>query len=68
MLIETNRIDGAVLMSKKLSRIEREIRDHPEKFDYADIPPDYKLTPAQKARYDAMRPQWAKDLAGNKRP
>jgi hypothetical protein len=51
-------------MPKKLSRIEREMRDHPEKFDYPDFPPLRKLTPAQQARYDAMRPQWAKDLIG----
>jgi len=49
-------------MAKKLSRIEREIRDHPEKFDFQDVPPARKKNPAQEAAWDAMRPQWAKDL------
>ena len=53
------------VMAKKLTRIEREIRDHPEKFDFGDIPPARKKIPAQEARYDEMRPQWAKDLAGD---
>lgn len=52
-------------MAKKLTRIEREIRDHPDKFDFADIPADRVKIPEQEARYDAMRPQWAKDLAGD---
>ncbi len=51
-------------MAKRLTRIERLIRDHPEKFDYADIPPDYKLSPAEEARNAAARPKWLKDLAG----
>ena len=53
-------------MTKKLTRIEREMRDHPEKFDYGDVPPDRKKIPAQEAAYDAMRPQWLKDLIGSK--
>ena len=52
-------------MAKKLTKIEREMRDHPEKFDFGDIPAARKKIPAQEARYDAMRPQWAKDLAGD---
>ena len=51
-------------MAKRLSRIERDIRDHPEKYDYYDIPLEDKVTPAQQAIYDDMRPQWAKMLAG----
>ncbi len=72
-------------MSKKLTRIElqrrldraavarvrRLIRDHPEKFDYADFPPDRVKIPEQEARYEkrakahrkvvmeAMRSKWA---------
>jgi len=52
-------------MRKKLSKIEREIRDHPDKFDFADIPADYKLTPAQKARYDDLAPDWVKRFKKN---
>ncbi len=51
-------------MPQKLTRIEREIRDHPDKFDFADIPPDYKIGPVEQARDEAARPQWLKDLAG----
>ena len=51
-------------MPKKLSRIERLIRDHPERFDYGDVPPARKKIPAQEKAYDDMEPQWAKDLAG----
>jgi hypothetical protein len=55
-------------MPKKLSKIEREIRDHPERFDFGDVPPDRVNIPAQEKRLDDMRPQWAKDLAAsNKR-
>ena len=39
---------------------------HPERFDYGDIPPDRAIIPAQEARYDEMRPQWAKDLSGKR--
>jgi hypothetical protein len=47
-----------------VARVRRLIELYPAHFDYGDFPPDYKLTPAQEARYDAMRPQWAKDLIG----
>ena len=40
------------MMAKRLSRIEREIRDHPEKYDYYDIRPDQNLTDAQRAPYE----------------
>jgi len=52
-------------MAKRLSRIEREIKEHPSKFDFADIPPDYKIGPVEQARDEAARPQWLKDLVGN---
>ncbi len=52
-------------MPKKLTRIEREMRDHPEKFDFGDVPPARVKIPEQEARYDEMRPQWAKDLAAS---
>ncbi len=52
-------------MAKKLTRIQREIRDHPEKFDFGDVPPARKKNKVQEAKMDAMRPQWAKDLAGD---
>jgi hypothetical protein len=52
-------------MPKKLTRIEREIRDYPERFDYADIPPNRVKIPANEKRLDDMEPQWFKDVAGN---
>ena len=54
-------------MAKKLTRIERDIAEHPERYDYGDVPRDHRIIPAQEARYDAMRPQWAKDLADGKK-
>jgi hypothetical protein len=42
-------------------KIDRDIRLHPERFDFADIP-SMTLSPEQKAQYDASKPQWAKDL------
>lgn len=57
---------GAVLMAKKL-RIHRLMEERPEMFDFGDIPAPRKKIPAQEARYDAMRPQWAKDLADGKK-
>lgn len=49
-------------MAKKLTKIEREIREHPDKFDFGDIPAPRKKIPRQEAAYDALSPQWAKDL------
>ncbi len=48
------------------ARIRREITEHPEKFDFGDIPPDRKIYPDQEKRLDDMRPLWAKELAGEK--
>ena len=62
---ESQDLYEAVLMAKRLTKIEREMRDHPEKFDFGDIPPDRKIYPDQEKRLDDLRPQWAKDLAGN---
>ncbi len=39
-------------MAKKLTRIERLIRDRPEMFDFGDIPADQNLTDAQRAPYE----------------
>jgi hypothetical protein len=50
-------------MAKKLTRIQRLMEERPEMFDFGDVPPARKIIPEQEARYDAMRPQWAKDLA-----
>ena len=52
----------------KLTKIQKLMRDRPEMFDFGDVPPNRVKIPEQEARYDAMRPQWAKDLIGsNKR-
>lgn len=53
-------------MTKKLTKIEREMTEHPEKFDFADIPPARKIYPDQEKRLDDMEPQWFKDLVGKK--
>jgi hypothetical protein len=50
---------------KKLTRIQRLMEERPEMFDFGDVPPDRVIIPEQEARYDEMRPQWAKDLIGN---
>ncbi len=52
MVKKAFREKGADLMAEKLTRIQRLIRDHPELFDYGDIPPDQNLTPAQRAPYE----------------
>lgn len=51
-------------MVKKLTKLQQEMEDHPEKFDFGDIPAARKIYPEQEKRLDDMRPQWAKDLAG----
>lgn len=53
-------------MAEKLTRVQRDIRDNPDKYDYADIPLPRKRTAAQEKLYADMRPQWAKDLAASK--
>ena len=47
-------------MTKRLTRIERDIAEHPERYDFQDVPPDHREIPAQEAAYEALRPQWAK--------
>lgn len=46
-------------MTKK---IDQEIADHPERFDYADIPPHYdsKEFEAYNRAMDKRRPAWLK--------
>jgi hypothetical protein len=44
------------MAKKKLTRIERLIRDRPEMFDFGDIPADRVKIPEQEARYE----KWAK--------
>ena len=51
-------------MAKRLNRTQRKIRDHPERFDFGDIPSDQRISLSQRKAYDALRPQWAKDLIG----
>ena len=40
--------------------IEKEIRDHPDRFDYQDVP-DLKINPAYRAAMDALQPDWVKE-------
>lgn len=46
-----------------IRRVQWQIEHHPERFDYGDIPPARVKIPEQEARMDALRPQWAKDMA-----
>ena len=39
--------------------IGREIQEHPERFDFQDVP-DLKRDPLYQAAMDARRPQWLK--------
>lgn len=47
-----------------IARVDKEIRDHPERFDYADLPS--KEGSADFAAYnkqmDARMPEWAKKM------
>ena len=52
-------------MAKKLTK-QRLIDEKPHLFDYADIPPDYKISPAQQAAYDALAPDWVKQSKANR--
>ncbi len=61
-------MEASCLMAKKLTKIQKLMRDRPEMVDFGDVPPARKIIPAQEKRLDDMRPQWAKDLIGNKRP
>jgi hypothetical protein len=44
------------------AKIRREIKEHPEKFDFQDVPPARKKIPEQEAWFEEHRPQWAKDM------
>jgi hypothetical protein len=46
----------------KLSKIEREMRDHSERFDYGDIPPMGTATPTYNRQMDERRPAWLKAM------
>ncbi len=50
------------------AKIRRDIAENPERYDFQDIPPDHKEIPTQEAAYEKLRPQWAKELAGAKKP
>ncbi len=53
-------------MAKKLTRIERDIRDNPDKYDFQDVPPARVKIPEQEAAYDALEPEWSKKLSGKR--
>lgn len=42
-------------MSKDINKL---IKEHPEKFDFADIPPERKLTDKQRQDELAKTPEW----------
>ena len=47
-------------MTRKLSKVDREIRDHPERFDFGDVPPMGSLTPEHARQLDERRPDYIK--------
>ena len=54
------------MAKKKLTRIQRDIAEHPERYDFGDIPPNRVLIPAQEAAYDALAPDWVKQSKANR--
>lgn len=50
-------------MSRKtdLARLHREMREHPERFDYGDLPSG-ELTEAQGAEAAELTPAWLQEL------
>lgn len=52
-------------MARHLTKIERLMRDRPEMFDYADIPPDRIIIPEQEAWYAARHEAWKKAVFTN---
>jgi hypothetical protein len=53
-------MEASDLMAKKLSKIQKLMRDRPEMFDYGDCPPNRVLIPAQEKWYDDNAPDWVK--------
>lgn len=47
-------------MNKSIAKVRREMREHPERFDFGDLP-SAELTKAQKDSADRMRPNWLKE-------
>jgi hypothetical protein len=51
-------------MAKKLTKVEREMRNHPERFDFGDIPPmrSGAAWDAYNREMDKLEPAWAKAM------
>ncbi len=47
-------------MDKRIAEVRREMRAHPERFDFGDLP-DLDLRPALQEQSDRMRPDWLKE-------
>jgi hypothetical protein len=51
-------------MAKKLTKVEREMRDHPERFDFGDIPPMQSgaAWDAYNREMGDREPRWFKEM------
>jgi len=47
-------------MDMRIAKVRAEMREHPERFDFGDLPPA-ELTQTQKESADRMRPDWLKE-------
>lgn len=54
-------IPRKIAMETDIERLRREMREHPERFDFADLPPG-QLTAAQKRQAEESSPDWLKDM------
>lgn len=49
-------------MDKDIAKVRKEMRDHPERFDFAGLPPGVELTPGQLAEAERLTPDWLKEM------
>lgn len=47
-------------MDKRIAKVRREMREHPERFDFGDLP-NLDLRPALREQSDRMRPDWLQE-------
>lgn len=53
--------------TKRSAKLQREMDEHPERFDFGDIPPDRVRIEANEASIQAGKPQWLKRLVERRR-
>ncbi len=49
-----------------VAKVRKEMREHPERFDFADLPPGVELTAGQLAEAERLTPDWLKELIANR--